>query len=712
VGAAALAAWPSGFLQERVTMSRKLEGIRNIGVIAHIDAGKTTVTERMLFYSGASHRVGQVDKGTTETDFDEEEQQRGITIYSACVTFPWRDTTINLIDTPGHVDFTAEVERCLRVLDGGVVVFSAREGVEAQSETVWRQANRYGVPRIAFINKLDREGADFRKTIGEIESRLGAHPVAIQIPVGQGPPHVAEGFRAIIDLISMKMLVFAPSGSEESPVEHEIPEENRAEAQQSRMEMLEVLYDFSDELVELALQEMEIPSDLVRRVLHEATIHLQIQPVLCGSALDGIGVQPLLDAVNDFLPHPGERPAVEGENPRHGNSKETRKPSSDEPFAGLVFKIVADRHGDMSWVRVYSGRLKSNTRILNATNGKKENAAQLWHMHAARREQVPEVDTGDIVGIIGLKNSVTGDTVCDTKHPIVLESISFPETVISMAIEPESTTERKKLSQSLDMMRRQDPTFQAIESEDTGQTIISGMGELHLEVIKHRLLRDFGLNVKVHKPRVSYRESVRAPVNVVGECQRQIGGQNLFAGIQLRIEPCEDSGKGVVVENQCSAEAAPAAFIEVAMEELSVLSQGGGSLGGFPLMNTKVTLLAVDVQEEITTEVAIRIAAGAAFEKGLSEAGPVLLEPIMKLVITTPETYLGDFVGDLQQRRATISQTTANSENTIIEANAPLATLFGYSSSMRSLSKGRASCSMEPMEYGPAPPEVAKSFAL
>ncbi|HUG70509.1 MAG TPA: GTP-binding protein, partial [Pirellulaceae bacterium] len=516
-------------------MARKLEDIRNIGIIAHIDAGKTTVTERMLFVSGAKHRAGEVDKGTTTTDDDTEEQERGITIYSACVTFDWRDVHVNLLDTPGHVDFTAEVERCLRVLDGAVVVFSAREGVEAQSETVWRQADRYRVPRIAFINKLDREGANFQGVFDEIASRLQANPVAIQIPIGEGPAHFDNAFRGVIDLVGMKMLTF----QETVVTRAEIPQELQDEAEMWRDVMLDKLYSYSDKLMELALQESPIPEPLLKRVIRDATLHMQIQPVLCGSALHFMGVPPLLDAVGDYLPSPADMPPVEGigVDKKGTELKLQRKPQADEPFCGLVFKVLPAKTGDLSWVRIYSGELKSNSRALNPGKDKKENVAQLWQLHATKKEQQVEMATaGDIVGIIGLRNTITGDTLCDTKSPILLESIQFPETVMSMAIEPESTTERKKLEETLALLLRQDPTLR-VQTGETGQTLISGMGELHLEIIKNRLLRDFSLKVKFHKPQVSYRETIAQAVEVTGACDRMIAGQQLFARVSLKMAP-------------------------------------------------------------------------------------------------------------------------------------------------------------------------------
>ncbi len=684
-------------------MPRDIHKLRNIGIIAHIDAGKTTLTERMLYYSGAIHRMGEVDEGTTETDFEAEEQERGITIYSACVTFRWKDVTVNLIDTPGHVDFTAEVERSLRVLDGGVVVFSAREGVEAQSETVWRQADRYHVPRIAFVNKLDREGADFEATVEEMRTRLGANPVVLQLPVGQGPAHGADPFRGIIDLVEMNYLTFTEDEVQAQP----IPEELLPRAEQARSRMLEQLYDFSDELMELALAEEPIPAELIRRVLRQATVQSLAVPVLCGSALKKMGVQPVLDAVAWYLPSPADLPPVEGTDPKDPEKKLFRKASSSEPFCGLVFKIVVDLHGEMAWVRVYSGKLKAGTRVYNPGKEKKERLQQLWHIQAKRRDQVEQVEAGDIVGVIGLRHSITGDTLCDPKHPILLEPIQFPETVISMAIEPESTAERKKLAQRLELLRRQDPTFHAQEDPETGQTIISGMGELHLEIIRNRLLRDFKLNVKVHKPRVSYRETIARAVEVTGQCQRQLGGQNLWAKVRIRMEPAGEEDQLLTIDP--AAQELPSQYLAAVIEELTQRSQGGG-LYGFPLINIKLTVLGGEVHETDSNETAFRIAAVDAFEKALQEAGTVLLEPIMKLEIHTPEDCLGAFVADLQQRRATIRRTDVRGSQAVIEAEAPLANLFGYSGAMRTLSQGRATYTMQPSHYGPAPEEVLERF--
>ena len=697
-------------------MARELSTIRNIGIIAHIDAGKTTVTEQMLYMSGTKHRAGAVDSGTTETDDDPEEQQRGITIFAACVTFHWKECTVNLLDTPGHVDFTAEVERCLRVLDGAVVVFSAREGVEAQSETVWRQANKYSVPRIVFINKLDREGADFYRVLEEIGPRLNADPVAIQIPVGQGPSHSREPFQGIIDLIDLKMLRFNPEDQGKTVLVEEVPTELLDDAMDWRNVMLEKLYLHNTEMMELAMEEKPIPSELVRRALREACISLKLQPVLCGSALHGAGVQPLLDGVASYLPCPLDRPPVTGVDPKKREKSLQRKPDPKEPFCALVFKILPAKTGDMFWIRVYSGKLESNSRVYNPNREKKENVAQLWQIHATKRERQGQIETlecGDIACCIGPRDSITGDTLCDTRDMIELPSIQFAQSVISMAIEPENTVERKKLSEVLEMLKRQDPTFHASENSESGQTLISGMGELHLEVIKNRLVRDHHLNVKFYKPRVSYRETIAKSVEVRGQCNRQVGSQQMFARLQVRFEPLDDlSGKVVVVDRTPIDQMLPDNLRQAALEELKNRSEGGGMIGSFPLTGIRISILGAETAEVGSDEVAFRIAANDAFDEGLKLGGPSLLEPVMKMEITTPADYLGEIVGDLQQRRGMIERTEARGAITSVTALAPLKELFGYSSAIRSLSQGRAGCSMEPQGYQTAPKEDAEAFAL
>lgn len=697
--------------------SKSIQKIRNIGIIAHIDAGKTTLTERMLFFTKAIHRLGDVDHGTTVTDFDPEEQERGITIYSAAVSFPWRDTVVNLIDTPGHVDFTAEVERSLRVLDGAVVVLSAREGVEAQSETVWRQADRYAVPRIVLVNKLDREGASFFGTIDQIRERLKAEPLLLQIPVGIGPPHVADPFRGVIDLITMELVTFPPKdevlGGEAAAVEpmrSSVPAEFEAEATEWREQLVSTLFDYSDELAELALAETAIPVELMRETIRKATIQRKVIPVLAGSALDCIGVQPVLDAVAWYLPSPIDVPPVEGFDPKKKEPTAIQRPPAPEaPFCGLVFKILAEKHGDIAFVRIYSGTLKAGSRAWNPERQKKENIAQLWHVQADRREQVSSCSAGDIVGIIGPRQSVTGDTLCDAQAPIVLESIEFPETVISMAIEPETSLERKKLSEALEMMKRQDPTFRAIESEETGQTLISGMGELHLEVIRHRLEREFNLNCRVHKPRVSFKETLSKSVQVQGQSNRQVAGQTLEATVAIAAEPTGQQS-GVTVEQSWFPESEQLAEVARIMTESVRESAERGGLKGCPLWGIRILVRETAVPETLPTDVAIRIAAADGFERILETAGTVLLEPIMRVEVSVPEEHLGDVINDLQQRRAIITATEIRSGMNVLTAEAPLAEMFGYSAAVRSVSQGRASFTMAPLKYGPASAETAESF--
>ena len=697
--------------------SKSIQKIRNIGIIAHIDAGKTTLTERMLFFTKAIHRLGDVDHGTTVTDFDPEEQERGITIYSAAVSFPWRDTVVNLIDTPGHVDFTAEVERSLRVLDGAVVVLSAREGVEAQSETVWRQADRYAVPRIVLVNKLDREGASFFGTIDQIRERLKAEPLLLQIPVGIGPPHVADPFRGVIDLITMEAVTFPPkdevlSGAAAAvePIRSSIPAELEAEAAKWREQLVSTLFDYSDELAELAIAEAAIPVDLMRATVRKATLHRKVIPVLAGSALDCIGVQPVLDAVTWYLPSPVDVPPVEGLDPKKKEPVTIQRPPDPEaPFCGLVFKILAEKHGDIAFLRVYSGTLKAGSRAWNPERQKKENIAQLWHVQADRREQVSSCSAGDIIGVIGPRQSVTGDTLCDAQAPVVLESIEFPETVISMAIEPETSLERKKLSETLEMMKRQDPTFRAIESEETGQTLISGMGELHLEVIRHRLEREFNLHCRVHKPRVSYKETLAKSVRVRGESNRQVAGQTLEATVALAAEPTGEQS-GVTVEQGWFPESEQLAEVARIMTESVRESAERGGLKGCPLWGVRIVVRETTVPEPLPTDVAIRIAAADAIEQMLEAAGTVLLEPVMRIEVSVPEEHLGDVINDLQQRRAIITATEIRSGMNVLTAEAPLAEMFGYSAAVRSVSQGRASFTMAPLKYGPASAETAESF--
>jgi elongation factor G len=696
------------------------ERIRNIGIVAHIDAGKTTTTERILYYTGFSHKMGDVDDGTTVTDFDPEEAKRGITIYSAAITCTWKNEKqgipehkINIIDTPGHVDFTAEVERSLRVLDGALVVFSAVEGVEAQSETVWRQADRYHVPRICFINKMDRIGANFDRTFGQIVNRLAAHPIAVQIPIGVGAGPVPEAFSGVIDLIEMKALYFDSASKGRDITVAEIPEAYRDQADKYRKELLEAVAMLDNDVLATYLSTNDVPVDQIHRVLRVATLQDLLQPTFCGASLDYIGVQPLLDAVIRYLPSPLDRPPVEGEHPnpkKREKGHEIRKCSPKEPFSGLVFKIVSDQHSDFYFVRVYSGVLKSGSRALNPRTDKKELISQLWRIQADSREKIETdaVEAGDIVGVVGPKDSGTGDTFCDAHHPILLEPIAFPEAVISMSIEPETNAERKKLSDVLTRLSRQDPTFTWRVNEETGQTIISGMGELHLEVRCGNIERDFGLKVRVHKPRVSYRESVRAPVEADGVFHRQTAGETHYAKVRIRLEPFAGA-EAITVVNLLKPDLMPAEFMSIVEQTLREEAHAGGLLG-HPLMKVRLTILDVDYRRAETNEEALRAASAASVREALKASGVVLLEPIMKLEVTTPDEFLGNIQADLNARRAMIVNMEPRGHLSVLEAHVPLSKMFGYSTQVRSLSQGRASYSMEPLNYAEAPPDILKDM--
>ena len=685
-----------------------IEHIRNIGIVAHIDAGKTTTTERILFYAGETHRMGDVDEGTTVTDFDPEEAKRGITIYSAAVTCHWRDTTINIIDTPGHVDFTAEVERSLRVLDGAVVIFSAVEGVEAQSETVWRQADRYKVPRMCFINKLDRIGAGFERVFEQIQNRLHAQPVAVQIPIGAGPANQPNGFAGVIDLIARRALYFDKDSQGQTINSQPIPAEYVDTVEEWRMRLLDAIALLDEAAFAAYDKTGDIPEADIIRVLRQATIACQLQPLFCGASLSYVGVQPLLDGVVQYLPSPIEVPPVTGKNPNpKKNTDELRKPSSAEPVCCLVFKVQASQHAELCFVRVYSGVLKSRSRLLNPRTGEKELISQLWKIQANSKVQLEQAEAGDIVGVVGPKDSVTGDTLCDQHHPILLESIRFPETVISMAVEPDSSAERKKLEDTLKVLSKQDPTFTAKVSEETGQTIISGMGELHLEIIRNRMERDFGLKIRVHKPRVTYRETIQKAVEREGVFERQAGGVMQFAAVKLRIEPFEGDVPVVVLNKLKPATLAPE-LERVLMQTVKDRS-GGGSVG-YPLMHVKISVIDVRQREKETTDIAIQAAASMALDEALHDAGAVLLEPIMKLEVVTPEDFLGNITADLNARRAIILNTEMRGNLIVLDAESPLSEMFGYSTQVRSLSQGRASYSMEPLRFAPAPPDVLREM--
>ena len=692
-----------------------LQTTRNIGIIAHIDAGKTTTTERILYYTGEVHRMGEVDKGTTTTDYLEEERQRGITIVAAAITCKWKDTTINIIDTPGHVDFTAEVERSLRVLDGAVVIFSAVEGVEAQSETVWRQATKYRVPRLCFVNKMDRIGAEFDRVFAEITDRLESHPIPVQIPMGAGPEGTMGEFKGLIDLITMQALTYKSEDYGSSVTESAIPEDLQPEAELWREKMLNALADFDETFAEQYMAHLEggelSEADIVAG-LRRATLTGQAQPVLCGSSFKFVGVQRLLDAVTAYLPSPLDKPPVAGTHPKKGTEL-TRPPDPDAPFCGLVFKITNDAHGDLSFVRVYSGVMKSGSRVFNPGRDKKEICSRLYHIRADERVKIEESAAGDIVGVVGLKDAVTGDTLCDAAHPILLEKIEFPETVISMSIEPVSSADKGKLADTLASLAREDPTFSYKVNEETGQTLISGMGELHMEILKNRMIRDYKLKVHVGRPRVSYRETIRKDVKgIIGSCIRQTGGSGLFARIKIDLEHAVQpkGGPTLVFVNKLKGGVIPNEFIPSIEAGLREEAKSGGRTG-FPMVDLKVTITDGDTHDTDSNELAFRFAASDALRKAVQEAGSVLLEPIMKVEVVTPEDYFGDVMADLLARRSQIENTGERGKLKVIEARAPLEKMFGYSTAVRSLSQGRASYSMEPLEYAAAPDEMLESLA-
>jgi elongation factor G len=688
-----------------------LPNLRNIGIIAHIDAGKTTTTEHVLYYAGAKHKLGGVDEGTTETDYDQEEQERGITIYSACIPFKWRDCTVNLIDTPGHVDFTAEVERSLRVLDGAVVVFDAQKGVEAQSETVWRQADKYQVPRLAFINKMDVVGADFPNAVHEITDRLEGHPAPVLIPVGSGSiKESPTPFKGVIDLIEMRAIYYDPATFGKSFRDDPIPEELHDDAQKWRDNLFEVLtrHDDHDRLTSAYLEGKPIPPETIRQVIREQTLARRIQPVLCGSGREHIGVQKLMDAVTYYLPSPLDRPPVVGRNPTKKDREETRKTDPDEPFCGLVFKVIADTHGDLFYLRVYSGTLKANSRVYNPVRQCKEFATKLYHTHAdpKDRDELPVTSAGDIVALIGPKESITGDTLCDQQHPIVLEQITFAEAVVSRSIEPESSADKDKMQDVLNRLKREDPTFNWRLDTDTGQTVMTGMGLLHLEVKQHKMERDYRLKVRVGKPLVSYRETLKRPVTIEGEF-RHPSGSGAYAKVKVNFTPSADLNPKVGVDVGLY-ETFPAQFL-AAIESGIRTALTSGELG-YPIIRVSAQVVGGEPQEEALTSEMVYEAAGAnAVHKALRD-NMVLLEPVMRLEVTVPEEYLGPVTADLQARRAEITQVQARGKLQVIESLVPLAKMFDYSDKVRSLTQGRASWTMEPRAYAAVPEDVQRGF--
>ncbi|WP_136810572.1 elongation factor G [Desulfosediminicola flagellatus] len=679
-----------------------LTGVRNIGIMAHIDAGKTTTTERIIYYTGRSHKIGEVHEGTAVMDWMEQEQERGITITSAATTCNWKDTKINIIDTPGHVDFTVEVERSLRVLDGAIAVFCAVGGVEPQSETVWRQANKYKIPRIAFINKMDRVGANFNRCLTMIEERLGANPVAIQIPVG-----AEADFIGVIDLVKEKMLVFTEHTLGQEVIESDIPAEHIDKFTAARMALLEKLADFDEGVMEKYLSDTSVSATEIYEALRNATLELNIVPVLCGSAFKNKGVQPLLDAVISYLPSPLDVQAIDGED-KDGNVV-TRKTDPAENFAGLVFKLMSDSFVEnLAFVRVYSGTLSVGDKVFNPAKKKQEKISKILRMHANKREEVREVVAGDICAIVGLKFTTTGDTLCSKGDYIMLESMDFPDPVIGVAIEPSTKAEEKKLEESLKKIALEDPSFTITTDGDTGQTIISGMGELHLEIIVHRLLNEFKVGAKVGKPQVAYKETITSSNKAEGKFDQLTGAKGMYGHVIIDVQPLKQ-GEGVIFESKVDEQQIPAAFIG-AIERGIKDSLDSGPLIGYPLTDIKVRLTGGSFHEDESTDMAFGVASSMAIRRATAEASPALLEPVMDLQVVTPEEYIGDVISDVNAKRGKIVGVEADGDLQNVKAHVPLAEMFGYSTSLRSATQGRASFTMQFLQYDIVP--AAKAEAI
>lgn len=685
-----------------------IERYRNIGIMAHIDAGKTTTTERVLYYTGVSHKIGEVHEGTATMDWMEQEQERGITITSAATTCYWRGMAgqypqhrINIIDTPGHVDFTVEVERSLRVLDGAVAVFCASAGVQPQSETVWRQANKYKVPRIGFVNKMDRAGADFLKVVAQVKQRLGASPVPLQLSIG-----AEENFEGVVDLVKMKAIYWNESDKGMTFQSKDIPENMQVEAKKWRDNMVEAAAEADEELMHKYLETGELTEEEIKRGLRLRTITNQIVPMLCGTAFKNKGVQAMLDAVIDYLPSPADKPPVAGIDDK-GNQV-FRKPEDKEKFSALAFKIATDPFvGTLTYFRVYSGVLNAGDTIYNSLKDKKERIGRILQMHANTRHEIKEVLAGDIAAAVGLKAVVTGDTLCDSDSQIILEKMEFPEPVISVAVEPKTKADQEKMSIALGKLAQEDPSFRVATDEESGQTIISGMGELHLEIIVDRMRREFSVEANVGKPQVAYRETIRKSVEQEGKYIRQTGGRGQYGHVWIKVEPLE-AGKGFEFENAIVGGVIPKEYIPAV--EKGVREQlSNGVLAGYPVVDVKVTLFDGSYHDVDSSEIAFKIAASMAFKEGASKAKAVLLEPIMKVEVITPEDYMGDIVGDLNRRRGMILGMDENAGGKVITAEVPLAEMFGYATTVRSLSQGRATYTMEFCKYLEAPASVAEA---
>jgi elongation factor G len=689
-----------------VARKTPIERYRNFGIMAHIDAGKTTTTERILFYTGVSHKLGEVHDGTAIMDWMEQEQERGITITSAATTCFWKgmdhsfpEHRFNIIDTPGHVDFTIEVERSLRVLDGAVFVLCAVGGVQPQSETVWRQANKYRVPRVAFVNKMDRTGADFHKVIRQLRERLGAHPVPMQLPIG-----AEDAFQGVVDLVKMKAIIWDPETQGMRFEYRDIPAEMVEECRAARAHLIESAAESSEELMNKYLEEGELAEEEVIRGIRQATIANSIIPVFCGSAFKNKGVQALLDGVIRYLPSPVDIPPVAGIDDQE--RPVTRSASDDAPFAGLAFKIMTDPYvGSLTFFRVYSGVVTSGDTVLNTVKGKKERIGRLLQMHANQRDEIKEVRAGDIAAAVGLKDVTTGDTLCDPSHPITLERMSFPEPVIAMAIEPKTKADQEKMGVALSRLAQEDPSFRVRTDEESGQTIIAGMGELHLEIIVDRMKREFGVEANVGKPQVAYRETIRRPVRQEGKFVRQSGGRGQYGHVVIELEPLE-RGKGYVFENAIVGGVIPKEYIP-AVDKGIQEQMANGVIAGYPVVDFKVRLVDGSFHEVDSSEMAFKIAGSMAFKEGVAKANPALLEPIMKVEVVTPEDYMGDVMGDLSRRRGILQGSDDSPAGKIINAMVPLGEMFGYATALRSMTQGRATFTMEFDHYAEAPANIA-----
>ncbi|MDY5588061.1 MAG: elongation factor G [Oscillospiraceae bacterium] len=679
-----------------------LEKTRNIGIMAHIDAGKTTTTERILYYTGVNYKIGETHEGTATMDWMEQEQERGITITSAATTCHWRDTRINIIDTPGHVDFTVEVERSLRVLDGCVTVLCAKGGVEPQSETVWRQADHYHVPRMIYVNKMDIMGADFYHVLDMVHDRLKCNAVPIQLPIG-----AEADFRGIIDLVEMNARIYYDDLGNDMRTE-EIPEDMRDLAEEYRVKMLEAISDFDDEIMMLYLEGEEVPQDMIRAAIRKATCAVQMVPVVCGTSYKNKGVQKLLDAIVEYMPSPLDIPAISGTNPKT-DEEETREASDDAPFSALAFKIMTDPFvGRLSFFRVYSGTVEAGKTVLNSSKGQRERIGRILLMHANHREDLSIAYSGDIAAAVGLKNTTTGDTLCDEKNPIILESMEFPEPVIRVAIEPKTKAGQEKMAIALQKLAEEDPTFKTYTDEESGQTIIAGMGELHLEIIVDRLLREFKVEANVGKPQVSYKETITREATVDTRYARQTGGKGQFAHCKITVEPNE-SGKGYEFINKITGGAIPKEYIPCVDQGIQGAMQSG-VLAGYQVVDVKVTLIDGSYHEVDSSEMAFKICGSMAFKEACEKAGPTLLEPIMKVVVTAPDEYMGDVMGDINARRGQIVGSDIRNGAAVIEAHVPLASMFGYATDLRSKTQGRATYSMEPSHYVELPKNLQETL--